>query len=190
VDVSSWIAAPQHTDEQVQAKTGRDWAAWVTAIDSALGRDAGHAQIAEWLRAQGVDSWWAQAVTVGYERIIGRRLPGQVADGTFTISRSRILPQTAADARRMILDDDRRAGLLVGFELPRVSKEGAVSPRFELCRDGQSLGQVQVSIAAAAGDRTSVTVTHSRLASVEDGERWKQFWSSWLHRLAEDATAP
>jgi hypothetical protein len=185
VDVRSWVAAPQHTDDQVRAKTGRDWDTWVTEIDTALGRATGHPEIAQWLRTQGVDDWWAQAVAVGYERIIGRRLPGQVADGTFTISRSRILPLTPAEAQSTFLDDDQRARLLVGFEVPRLSRDGVVTPRFDLRRGGRSLGHVQFSAEAATDSRTSVTVTHSRLATADEGDHWKRFWSSWLNHLAE-----
>ena len=55
-------------------------------------------------------------MTVGYERITGLRLPGQMPDGTFTVSRSRIVALLPADVRAMLLDDAARAELLPGFE--------------------------------------------------------------------------
>ncbi|HMO43459.1 MAG TPA: hypothetical protein PKB04_09090, partial [Phenylobacterium sp.] len=66
-------------------------------------RHAGHTAIARWVREEHVpDGWWAQAVTVSYERITGLRLPGQMADGTFTANVSRTM-QVDADALRAVI---------------------------------------------------------------------------------------
>lgn len=43
-------------------------------LDAAGARDWPHKQIAEHLvAAHGVDGWWAQSITVGYEQATGRR---------------------------------------------------------------------------------------------------------------------
>ena len=52
-------------------------------------RNRPHRDIARWLnREQGVDGWWAQEITVAYERAIGRRQTGQRPDG-YAISASK-----------------------------------------------------------------------------------------------------
>ena len=37
----------------------------------------------------------------------------------------------------------------------------------------------------AAGDRTKVTVGHTKLPDADDVPLWKQFWGDWLDALDE-----
>lgn len=183
---SGWVAQPMQTTEVIVASTGHEWDDWVALIDAGPGREAGHTAIATWLRDDhDVDSWWAQAVTVGFERITGLRLPGQMPDGTFTVSRTRILPVDAADLRDLLLDDAARAELVPGFDLTLRSKPESKSPRFSFAQDGESLGAVSFSFDSAPKDRMKVTVTHEKLDSVDLGEHWKAFWSEWFDGVEE-----
>lgn len=185
---AAWVADPDTTDEAIRTNTGHGWDEWVTLIDAGPGRDAGHTAIATWVREEkGVDGWWAQGVTVGYERITGLRLPGQMKDGTFTISRSRAVELDRDALRSMLLDDGDRASLVPGLTTSLASRANAKSLRFAV-RDGDSeLGTILVSM-DLAGAKTRVTVAHSKLASPADGEHWKAFWSDWLADLGS-ATA-
>lgn len=81
----SWASQPQQSDEVIRDNTGRGWDEWRELIEAWPGNTDGHGAVAAWLQQEhGVDGWWAQSVTVGWERISGRRLPHQMADGTFT----------------------------------------------------------------------------------------------------------
>lgn len=181
----AWVAHPDHADALVREKTGRGWDEWVAAIDAGPGRDAGHTAIAGWLVEQGVDAWWAQSITVGFERITGLRLPGQMPDGTFTVSRSRVVPMSRPDVRDLLLDDAARARLLPAHTAPMLSKPGVKTPRFDLRRDDASLGTISFAMDAATDDRTNLTVTHAKLATPTDAAHWKQFWADWLAAFPE-----
>jgi hypothetical protein len=180
---SGWAANPQHTDEQVREKTGRGWNDWVTAIDAGPGRASGHTAIAAWLVDQGVEAWWAQGVTVGFERITGLRMPGQMPDGTFTISRSRVIAMPPVEVRTLLLDDAARADLLPDFEVTLLSRPDAKTPRYAFARRGEVLGQVSFATDVASAARTRLTVTHAKLPAYDEGELWKEFWSEWLDAL-------
>jgi hypothetical protein len=180
-----WAAQPQHSDELVREKTGRGWSDWVGAIAAGPGSRAGHTAIADWVAAQGVDSWWAQAVTVGFERICGLRLPGQMPDGTFTISRSRVIRMSPDELRSLLLDERWRRGQMRGIALALRSKPEAKSPRFELVLDGEPHGSVSFTTDAAGAGRTRLGVAHAGLASEAAGERWKSYWSDWLRGLSD-----
>ncbi len=119
-------------------------------------------------------------MTVGFERITGLRLPGQMKDGTFTVSRTRILPVDAAALRALLLDDTDRAELVPGYELTLRSKPESKSLRFSFAQDGESLGSVTFAFDPAPKERLRLTVTHEKLSSIELGELWKEFWSEWL----------
>ena len=69
-----WAAEPEMSNEAVVAATGRGWDEWCDLIDGWPGHTEGHSAIARHLQDElGVDGWWAQTVTVGWERITGVR---------------------------------------------------------------------------------------------------------------------
>lgn len=177
---SSWIAQPTVDDATIAASTGRGWDEWTALIDAGPGPDAGHTAIARWLvDAHGVDAWWAQSVTVGYERIRGLRLPGQMADGTFSVSRSRRVRVHADTLREALLDDGLRRDLLGEVETRLVSRPDAKSLRFRVTYEGADAGIVAFA-AETAGDATKLTVTHEKLPTSEEAAWWKAHWAEWL----------
>lgn len=176
---------PPHSDQAIQDGTGRSWDQWVAAIDAGPGREATHTHIAAWVEANSdVGPWWAQGVTVGYERLTGRRLPGQMPDGTFSVSRSRTFATSEAAFRERFEGDPSRADLSPDIVAIRVSKPGVKAPRYALSDKaaGAELGALQLSV-NATGAKTRLTVTHTRLPHFDAAEAWKSFWSAWLDQL-------
>ncbi len=181
----TWVSDPDVSDEAIRSNTGRGWDEWVKVIDGGPGRTAGHTAIAAWVTAQhGVRDWWAQGVTVGYERITGLRVPGQRADGTFTVSRSRSLDLDRDTLRTLLLDDAARADLVPGLELTLRSRPGTKVPRFAVADDDGPRGVLLVAT-DPDGDRLRVTATHERIGSAAETEHWKSFWAEWLEARAE-----
>ena len=102
----TWQSEPEMGDDAVREATGRGWDEWCDLIDAWPGRVDGHAAIARWLGDEhGVDAWWRQGVTVGYERITGLRLPHQMADGTFSASKSRTVVGDAELIGKLLRSD-------------------------------------------------------------------------------------
>ncbi|BAU31645.1 hypothetical protein [Microcella alkaliphila] len=65
-------AAGGASDDTTLEATGRRSADWYGMLDAAGARDWPHKQIAGHLvAAHGVDGWWAQSITVGYEQAAG-----------------------------------------------------------------------------------------------------------------------
>ncbi|MBL8929340.1 MAG: hypothetical protein JNL54_04380 [Kineosporiaceae bacterium] len=107
-----WAALPEMSDEAIRRGTGKGWDDWCELIETSVGADRGHPAIAAFLRAaHGLDGWWSQAVTIGYERITGLRLPYQLADGSFAASKSRIVRADVHALRAALLDDGQRGEL-------------------------------------------------------------------------------
>ncbi len=184
-----WAAQPTVADGRVRQSTGRGWDDWVGVIDAGPGRAAGHTDIATWLRdAHDVDEWWAQTVTVGYERITGTRLPGQMPDGTFSVSRSRAVDLDPDDVRAALLDDGDRAALLPGLAGVLRSRATAKTLRFDAAdaATGAEVGVVAFSLESSGG-RVRFTVTHERLPTAAAAEVWKSYWTDWLDALAADS---
>jgi len=187
-----WVAQPELSDERITAATGRGWNDWVSLIDAGPGRSAGHTAIATWLRDEhDVDGWWAQSVTVGYERITGIRLPGQMPDGTFSISRSRTMPGDVPNTRMAFLDDASRAALLPELASTLRSRPDAKELRFSAVKkaSGQDVGRFLVAINPAAAG-VQLVITHEKLPSYEAAEQWKDFWGSWIAGLEAPLAPP
>ena len=174
-----WVSKPEMADERVAEATGRGWNEWCDIIDAWPGRADGHAAIAAYIHdAHGIDQWWAQGITVGYERITGLRLPHQMADGTFTANKSRTLSGDAGELREMLFDPDARADLFPGVQTQMRSKPTSKSLRLSFGDE-----RILVSIEPLADGRAKVTITHELLTDLEAVERARFYWSEWLEAL-------
>ena len=180
-----WVSEPEVADKAVRDATGRGWDEWVAVIDSGPGREAKHPDIAAWLAAtHEVSPWWSQGITVGYERITGARLPGQMPDGTFTVSRSRTLTMRPDELRALVEEDDTRQALFTSMVATRLSREGVKSPRFSLtdAESGDVCGELLVGFYPASSG-VKFTISHSKIPSFGATDAWKAFWSDWLDAL-------
>lgn len=182
----SWQSAPEVDDESVQAATGRSWDQWCDLIDAWPGRSDGHAAIAKFLQeSYEIDAWWAQTVTVGYERITGLRQPYQQADGTFGISRSRKVLINSAALREMLLDDTARSEIFPGHLTQLLSKPSAKTIRISIGPGVAGIGMQPVD-----PETTRVSVEHKRLPDASDVREWQEYWATWLDGLVDDGAGP
>ncbi|MFU8839452.1 MAG: hypothetical protein ACNA8R_01865 [Nitriliruptoraceae bacterium] len=160
----------------VRERTGRGWDEWRELIDAWPGHVEGHTAVARWVeQTHGVDGWWAQQVTVGWERISGRRLPNQLADGTFTAGRSATVTVDAEALRARLLDDEQRAVLFSGR--PTTLRSRPTSKNVRLALDE---GVVEIAMAPKTGGRVTIAVQHQKLPSPDAVTRWEAFWGAWL----------
>lgn len=170
-----------HTDAVIEARTGRDWAAWVRILDDAGAATLTHTAIARMVREQhGVDGWWAQTVTVGYERIRGLREVGQRRSGEYEVNRSRTLPLPVDALFDAIADDTLRSRWL---DSPGHVVRTATRPKS--MRLGLTDGTIVVLGFAAKGDaKSTLYVQHTKLTDRATADAMKAFWSARLDALA------
>ena len=102
------------TDAAIKARTGKDWAAWFTALDKAGAAQLDHKAIAR-LAARGYGSrrrWYGQMVAVSYERARGIRAMNQKCDGEFSVSVTRVMDVPLAETLCRCHDRPHRPGFL------------------------------------------------------------------------------
>ena len=93
------------SDEAVRAKTGKTWAQWVRALDAVDASAMAHREIARHVHEEhGTSGWWAQMVTVAYERIRGLRDVGQRRGGTYDVNKSKTVAVPLAKLYRAFSD--------------------------------------------------------------------------------------
>ncbi len=176
-----WVSEPDLTDDAVRSATGRGWDEWCDLIESWPGHHDGHTAIARHLEdVVGVDPWWAQGITVGFERITGRRLPHQQQDGTFTASRSRTVTLDHQMLNLLLRDPKGRAALF-----PAHATELRSKPSSKAARIGIGPGVAVISVEPQGDSRAKVTIAHERLPEFADVDEWRFYWSEWLDAIGE-----
>lgn len=175
------------SDEAVRAATGRGWNDWHAVLERMGAADLAHKEIAARLAAEhGVPSWWAQTITVEYERAAGRREVGQRCDGDFTAGATKTVPGTLDDA---LAAWERLAGTRSEFDgvaivgVPRTSSTEKWRYWRVALADGSRIAIV-IGARPGALPKAAVAVNHEGIASKDAADRWKKFWKEFLQRLA------
>jgi hypothetical protein len=173
------------SEEAVRAKTGRGWSEWVAALDAVDALALGHRRIVLHLEGLGVPGWWAQMVTVGYERIRGLREVGQRLDGTYEASKSKTFPVPVTRLFRAFAEEEvRRRWLDVEWEVRTVVP--GESMRVTL----PDASRVAVFFAGKGKAKSVVAVQHGPLAGREEVAERKAWWAQRLAVLAELLALP
>ncbi|WP_375758387.1 SRPBCC domain-containing protein [Corallococcus exercitus] len=85
------------TDAAVKEATGRDWKAWMRALDKAGAAGLAHKQLVALVSREVESGWWQQSIAVAYEQARGQRVVGQTAATGFQVGVVRTLPMTAPE---------------------------------------------------------------------------------------------
>lgn len=177
------LGDPGMTDESAVKNTGHDWAHWLAVLDARGAREMEHNAIVRSLEADGVRPWWRQMITVGYERMIGRREIGQTCTGDFSANASRTVPGTMDSARDAwaALNAERAeyAGSVATGE-PRLTE----SEKWRYWRvDLDDGSKVSVMFSEKPGGKATVAVNHDKLSSADEVAAAKAFWKPLLKQL-------
>ena len=85
--------------------TDRPYSAWFAELDAWGATEVEHKQIAAWLMSErGVPGWWAQNITVEYERARGLRAVGQSRDGLFSVNASKTVAVPVEELFAAVVD--------------------------------------------------------------------------------------
>jgi uncharacterized protein YndB with AHSA1/START domain len=170
------------SDRVVKAKTGRSWEEWVRLLDTRGARSMVHRDIADCLyREHGVPGWWAQMVTVGYERIRGLRERGQRRDGGYEASKSRTFGVPLARLYRAF-DDRGQRNRWLGDARPTVRKAMPNRSMRITWEDGTS---VEAHFTAKGPNKSQVAIQHRKLATKAAATAMKAYWEARLGALGE-----
>ena len=188
---------PPISDARIAAKTGHGYDHWFEILDRFDAVKKGHGATARHLyETLGVDGWYAQSITVAYERTRGVRAVNQRCDGAFEVSVSKVVTGDAAPVIKALTSARQRgrlkvsdAGLVpaLGAALSAKASKGFVVRPDGLGRFRYKWGDttVQFYLAPKAGNKLSIVVTNMKLASAEMVEQRRAVWREMLNSLAE-----
>ena len=175
-----FVADPGMADETLVEKTGKSWTEWVALLDAWGARERPHGQIAAYVvEEHGIPGWWAQTVTVGYERARGLRAPGQRRGGGYEVTVSKTVAAPVERLAAAFVDETERERWFPGAPLTPRPTRSAQSARFDW-EDGRT--RVVVWFTDKGPMKSSVAVQHERLTDADEAEALRAFWRE---RLAE-----
>ncbi len=171
------------SDAAVKAKTGRTWEQWFTILDKAGAEKMTHAAIAKLIATRHkIPGWWAQAVTVAYERARGMRKVNETLAG-FRTGVSRTL-DAGMDAAFDAWDNAKTRAAFLKEKIDFSTRNPGKNLRF-----GWKMGRVEVRFVVKGPKKTQVTVDHTGLKSKADVSRLKAQWSETMDKLGDKLKA-
>lgn len=183
-------AEERPSDAKVKEATGKKWEQWFNLLDRWSGRDKKHRDIARHLIEElEVPGWWAQAITVYYERARKNRLKYQTEDG-FSIGASKTIDVPVDVVYDAFMNSRvRRKWLTDGTMSVRTSQPNK-SARFNW---GDGSTRVVVGFTEKGPSKSTVSLSHEKLPDADDAERAKGMWRERLgdlKTLLESAKSP
>ncbi|MBL8628494.1 MAG: hypothetical protein JNM81_02625 [Rhodospirillaceae bacterium] len=171
------------SDDAILAKTGRTWAQWVKTLDELGARALSHTELAHTVASKfKLPGWWAQGVTVGYERMTGKRALHQ-SNGGFVANVSKTM---TASAKKLfgILDDEKARKALLKKAVNFSTRTPAKTLRFAWT----DTERVIIAFYEKAKDKAQIVVQHEKLAHADDVQKAKKFWQDVVARIEKIAT--
>ncbi|OLB12846.1 MAG: hypothetical protein AUH07_07020 [Gemmatimonadetes bacterium 13_2_20CM_70_9] len=170
------------SDAALKARTGCTWERWVKALDRVAAHTWPHREIAHYVHEKyKVPGWWAQTVTVGYERIKGLRAIGQRRGGGFEATKSKTFAVPLARLYRAWSDARTRARWLADVDLTIRTATPYKSMRIT-CPDKTP---VAVGFIGKGPRKSQVAIQHEKLPDKAAATRLKQYWEQRLAGLRE-----
>lgn len=179
--VTDYAALAGMSDAAISAKTGKTWAQWARALDAIGAAKMPHRDIASHVyQNYEISGWWSQSVTVGYERIRGLRVIGQRRSGIFEAAKSKTISVPAAVVFDAFANARKRKQWLPNIAL---TVRKATKPKsVRITWPDKTSVEVWIT---AKGEKCSVSIQHTKLASKEDANARKAFWAERLATLEE-----
>jgi hypothetical protein len=170
------------TDANVRQNTGKGWREWFRILDAWSAKERKRTDIVRYLLEQGVPGWWAQSITVGYERSRGMRAKYQTLAGFYQVSVSKTFPIGVGKLFKVFAETSQRNKWLERGMLKVRTTIKDRTARFDF-RDGTS--RVVAFFDPKDRSKTTVTVQHERLPDARAVEEMRAMWKEHLKRLAK-----
>lgn len=177
--MATTTAKPDLSDDAIRKGSGKTWDEWVEILDAWGAAEKPHKDIAAYVCGLGVDGWWAQGVTVGYERIKGLRMHGQRRDGHFEGSVSKTFAVPVARLSTAWTDESERKRWLEPGMLSMRTAQDHHSARFDLA-DG---GILALWFTDKGSDKSSVALTCDKLPSKAAVDQFRDTWKAHMANL-------
>jgi hypothetical protein len=184
------------SDARVQARTGHGLDHWFRLLDAFGAAEKGHTASARHLSSEhGVDGWYAQGITVEYERLRGLRAVNQRMSGLFEVSVSKALRAPMQRAAAALYRSSERDAWLRGAD-PALRKaleaaltgHGAKAVKVRPGKDAAvrfkaGAKTIELRVLAKADGKSSIVATVMGIPTATEKEAQRAAWRQALEAL-------
>jgi hypothetical protein len=165
------------SNEAMRRASGKGHDEWFALLDGWGATGHTHTEIASWLReTQGVGGWWAQNITVNYERARGLRDRHQMLRG-YSVSVTKTVAVEPGVALEAFTSPTRRKRWLPDAQMRQRATRAELAARFDW---PEPASRVVVTVGPKGDGKAVVAVTHEHLPDAASAERLKAAWRGWL----------
>jgi hypothetical protein len=171
---------PSVSDAAVEAATGRQWAGWFGVLDEAKATSLSHRDIARLLHEKHkLPGWWAQTVTVNFERARGLRAKYQKAGG-FSVSVSKTIEADVATLYRAVVTTAIRVRWLPtgDFKISSRTRDKYVRGAWKL------RNRIDFGFIAKGAKKAQIAVQIDKLKDAHAVEAERAVWKKALTKLS------
>jgi hypothetical protein len=171
------------SDQAIRRGTGKGWDEWFAILDAwdAIGHT--HPEITGHVHGEhGIDGWWAQSVTTGYERARGRRVKNERPGEGFTVNANRTIGVPIDRLSEAFNDDRVRAEWLADAPIEARTLRAGKSASFAW-REPPS--RVTVNFYVRGDAKSQAQLQHLRLPDADSVVRFKAYWRERFDVLAD-----
>ena len=180
IDKSAMLKATGKTPEQ-----------WFAIIEKSGKSERPHSEIACYLyEEQNISYWWAQQITVDYEKFIGRRMTGQTEDGRFQIGVNKTV-SASKDALWDYLCSEDGLSLLCneGAEAEITTSKSNSHFRMRWRMPAWSSHSIlQVRVTDKGKGKTTLSFHQEKLPDAKARESMRERWRTTSERIAQEFT--
>ncbi len=186
-------------DETYKQKTGKSLMEWVEELNSHQAVDWTHKQVVAHLISQHkLDDWWAQMITVEYEKHHGKRTLGQTQDAGFEIGAQRTFPVDATELWELLMSPEGSVlwlGDSLAIPLEKGQTFSATGNDYEIrsLSDGEKLrlrktssdntvSTIQLYVTPKK-DKSTLLIHHEKLQDESMRATMKTHWHNVLDKL-------
>lgn len=178
------MKSPTLSNESVQKATGKSRREWFSLLETINAQHLPHKETAQKLVQEfGVPGWWAQGITVEFERAIGRRVVGQTHEGDFQAAATTTLSGSMDDVLMLWQNQIKNFG---DFNEVKFSNKPSSNKtdKWRYWRVNLEDGsKVAVIIGQKPTGKIHLAVNHEKLPDSNAVERWKLYWKAFLKDL-------
>ncbi len=171
---------PSMSDEAVKAKTGRGWMGWFIILNRANANAMPHQEVASLLHTKyDVPGWWAQMITVEYERARGGRKKHETPNG-FSVSMSKTVNVPLAELYAATVNDKMRARW---FPTGAFAVSSRTKDKYFRGPWGKNGARLEIGFYAKGEGKSQITVQVNKMTKEADVERERAAWKKAMEKL-------
>jgi hypothetical protein len=171
---------PAIGDDKVKAATGRNWMGWFVILNRMKATSLPHREVARRLKEEhGAPAWWAQMITVSYERARGGRKTNERAGGTYAVNVTKVIPVGLAKLFAAATDPKMRKAWFPAGAFEETSKTENKYWR----GTWKKTGKLEFGFYAKGNGKAQIALEIGKLASAEEVEKQRAAWKKAMEKL-------